>query len=309
MLMHPFAYKDSFDQPKAAPQDKLFSVAVRFADSEMSRMPKQIITTLDLGDVAKYVLISGEPERVPKIASYLKNSRKVLCIREYAVYEGMLEGKKVTVASTGIGGPSTAILIEELANLGADTLIRIGTSGGIADGLEKGDFVISTAAIRADGTSRSYVWPEYPASANHEATLALIRAAVKSKVGFAVGLTFSVDGFYSENKILGEKGCLISMSHGGYGLKERESRLQDVKMMGAKNIEMENATLFTLGNLFNLRTGAICVISDVVPWHPTKKIVDFEKNMNKCIQVGVEGLRTLIRWDRQKGRARYWVPR
>lgn len=272
-------------------------------------MPKQIISTLDSGEVAKYVLISGEPERVPKIAALLKDSRQVLCIREYNIFEGTLEGKRVTVASTGIGGPSTAILIEELANLGADTFIRIGTSGGIADGLRKGDFVISTAAIRADGTSRSYVWPEYPASANHEVTLALIRAAMRSKARFTVGVTFSVDGFYSENKVLGENDSMISMSHGGYMLKEREYRLRDVKMMGAKNIEMENATLFTLGNLFGLRTGAICIVSDVVPWHPTEKIVDFEKNVSKCIQVGIEGLRTLIRWDKQKGRALYWVPR
>ncbi|MEM4262491.1 MAG: nucleoside phosphorylase [Thermoplasmata archaeon] len=272
-------------------------------------MPKQLITTLDEGDVAKYVLISGEPERIPKIAAALKNPKKKICVREYAVYEGTLEGKRVTVASTGIGGPSTAILIEELANLGADTFVRIGTSGGIADDLEKGDFVISTAAIRADGTSRSYVWPEYPASANHEVTLALIKAAVKSRAKFTVGVTFSVDGFYSENKVLGKNNNLVSMSHGGYMLREMESRLRDVKMMGAKNIEMENATLFTLGNLFGLRTGAICIVSDVVPWHPTEKIIDFEKNMSKCIQVGVEGIRTLIRWDRQKGRARYWIPR
>lgn len=295
--------------PLACAQDKLFSVSARFSSGGMRRMPKQIITTLDSGDVAKYVLIAGEPERIPKIAAHLKNPKKILSVREYTVYEGTIEGKRVTVASTGIGGPSTAILVEELANLGADTFVRIGTSGGIADGLEKGDFVISTAAIRADGTSRSYAWPEYPASANHEVTLALIRAAMRSRARFTVGVTFSVDGFYPENKLLGENGSLISMCHGGYMLRERENRLRDVKMMGAKNIEMETATLFTLGNLYGLRTGAICIVSDVVPWHPTEKIIDFEKNMSKCIQVGVEGLRTLIRWDKQKGRARYWVPR
>ena len=123
-------------------------------------MSKQLITGLDSGEVAKYVFLSGEPERVPKIAAELSASRKLAHRREFCIHNGELAGVPVTVASTGIGGPSTAILLEELANIGAHTFMRIGTSGGIADGLKKGDFVISTGAIRADGTSRSYVWPE-----------------------------------------------------------------------------------------------------------------------------------------------------
>jgi len=276
---------------------------------ELGEMPKQLITGLDSNEVSKYVLLCGEPERVHKIASTLKNSREIRRVREYAISEGILDGKKVTVASTGIGGPSTAILIEELANLGAHTIIRIGTSGGIADDSEKGDFVICTAAIRAEGTTKSYVWPEYPATANHQVILALIKSAKARRAKFSVGITYSVDGFYSENKILGKKGELISMSNGGYFLKENESKLRDVKMAGAKNIEMENATIFTLGNLFRLRTGAICIVSDVVPWHPTDRTIDFEQNMTKCIQIGVDALRTLIKWDKQQGKARYWAPK
>jgi len=268
-------------------------------------MPRQLITELDSGDVAEYVLLCGEPERVPKIASALKNVKEIKRIREYAIFEGTLQGKRVTVASTGIGGSSTAILIEEMANLGANTFIRIGTSGGIADGLEKGDFVISTAAIRADGTSRSYVWPEYPASANHEIILALIKSAKELRAKCSVGITFTVDGFYSENKIRGKNNSLISMSHNGFSLCENESRLHDVKMMGAKNIDMENATIFTLGNLFGLRTGAICIISDVVPWHPTDKKINFEQNMTKCIQIAIGALRILMRSDKGKGKSRH----
>ena len=271
-------------------------------------MPKQLITGLDSGDVAKYVILCGEPERVPKIAAMLRNGKQKKCIREFLIYEGILDGKKVTVASTGIGGPSTAVLIEELANLGAKTFLRIGTSGGIADGLEKGDFVICTGAIRADGTSKSYVWPEFPASAHHEVILALIKAAKAKRAKVSVGTTFSVDGFYSENKIKGSDGGLISMSHNGYFLNEKQSRLKDVKAMGAKNIEMENATIFTLGNLFGLRTGAICIVSDVVPWHPTDRIIDFEKNMTKCIQIGIDAMSILIKWDKQKGASNYWTP-
>lgn len=267
-------------------------------------MPKQMITGLDRKDVGKYVLLCGEPERVPKIAGMLKESRERKRVREYLIHEGLLAGERVTVASTGIGGPSTAILIEELANLGARTFIRIGTSGGIADGLERGDLVISTGAIRADGTSRSYAWLSFPASAHHEVIGALIKAATAKKAKFESGITYSVDGFYSENKVLGKTGEMVSMSHDGFQLTDRVSRLADAKAMGAKNIEMENATIFTLGNLFGLRTGAICIVSDVVPWHPTDKVIDFEENMSQCIRIGIDALAALIRADKKAPRRR-----
>jgi len=269
-------------------------------------MQKQIITGLEPGEVSEYVLLCGEPERVPKIASMLSGSRKVRQAREYTIQRGDLDGKGVTVASTGIGGPSTAILIEELANLGAHTFIRIGTSGGIADGLEKGDFVISTGAIRADGTSRSYAWPEYPALASHEVVLALIGGAHKLNAKFEVGVCFSVDGFYSENKIL-KDGKLAPMSQSGYMPSFMADRLGDVRRMGAKNIEMENGTIFTLCSIMGLRAGAICTVSDVVPWHPTEKVIDFEQNMSECIRVGMEGMRALMSMDAKRKHG-YWSP-
>jgi len=271
-------------------------------------MPKQMITGLDKGDVGKYVLLCGEPERVPKIAGMLKGAREVKRVREYLIHEGRIGNERVTVASTGIGGPSTAILMEELANLGAHTFLRIGTSGGIADRLEKGDLVISTGAIRADGTSRSYAWPGFPAAAHYEAVLALIKAAKAKRAKFTVGTTFSVDGFYTENKVLGDDEDNISMSHNGFQLDGRSTRLADVKMMGAKNIEMENSTIFTVSNIFGLRAGAICIVSDVVPWHPTEKIIDFEKNMTQCIAIGIEAMTYLIAWDKKKGKTGYWSP-
>jgi len=138
--------------------------------------------------------------------------------------------------------------------------------------------------------------------------MALISAAKKKGVRYSVGVTFSVDGFYSENKILGDNDELVSMSHGKYSLRMGSSRLDDVKAMGAKNIEMENATLFTLSSLFGLRAGAICIVSDVVPWHPTEKIIDFEKNIGDCISVAVEALSTLMKWDSEKGESQFWAP-
>jgi len=269
-------------------------------------MKKQIITGLEPGEVSGYVFLCGEPERVPKIAAMLSEPRKVRQVREYTVNGGRLDGVDVTVASTGIGAPSTAILIEELASLGAHTFIRIGTSGGIADGLEKGDFVISTGAIRADGTSRSYAWPEYPAAAHHEVVLALITGATRLKARFEAGVCFSVDGFYSENKVVGDGG-LAPMSASGYMPSFMEHRLSDVKKMGAKNIEMENGTIFTLCSLMGLRAGAVCTVSDVVPWRQTEKTVDFEENMTDCIRVGVEGMRTLVSMDSKRS-SKYWSP-
>ena len=270
-------------------------------------MPVQMITGLDSGQVAKYVLLCGEPERVPKIASALSKSAKVAQHREYTVYGGLLDGVPVTVASTGIGGPSTAILIEELANLGAHTFLRIGTSGGIADGLGTGDFVIATGAVRADGTSKSYAWPEYPAVAHHEIVLALIDSAKRLKAKYDVGVCLSVDGFYSENKVLVD-GKISPMSQSGYMPSFMVDRLADAKKMGVKNMEMENGTILTLCSLFGLRAGAICTVSDVVPWHPTDKVIDFEQNMTDCIKVGVEAMRTLIAWDTKKKGSKFWSP-
>ena len=262
-------------------------------------MSKQLITGLEDGEVSGYTLLCGEPERVPRIASALGDPEKVRQAREYTVYRGVLDGTAVTVASTGIGGPSAAVLMEELANLGAHTFIRIGTSGGIADGLEKGDFVIATGAIRADGTSRSYTWPEFPAVAHHEVTMALVDSATRAGSRFDVGICFSVDGFYSENKVV-KDGRVAPMSQSGYMPSFMAGRLADVKAMGVKNIEMENGTIFTLGALMGLRAGAICTVSDVVPWHPTEKVIDAEQNMADCIKVGVDGMRTLIRWDSKR---------
>ena len=177
---------------------------------------------------------------------------------------------------------------------------------GIADGLEKGDFVIASGAVRADGTTKSYTWPEFPALASHEVVLALVDSAVRFGHKFDVGVCFSVDGFYSENKVL-NNGKVAPMSQSNYMPSFMVDRLADVKAMGVKNIEMENGTVFTLTTLMGLRAGAICTVSDVVPWHPTEKIVDFEGNMLDCIDVAVEAMRTLMSWDKGK-KGKFFAP-
>lgn len=263
-----------------------------------SKKDLQIHTALGLGDVASYVLLAGDPGRIPQIASFLQDAKKIAEYRGFVTYGGLLNGTPVTACSTGIGGPSTAIVVEELSRLGAHTFIRVGTSGGLGEGVEAGDMVVSTGSIRSDGASSSYAWPEYPAVAHYEVVASLVEAARKLDQAVHVGITWCVDGFYSENKMLSE-GELIPMSFKGFQLGERGQRLLDVKAMGAKNVEMESGTLFTLANIFGLRAGAICLVSDVTPWRgPLQEAYDPHTRMRDCIAVAVEAVKILSEKDK-----------
>lgn len=129
------------------------------------------------GEVGRYVILPGDPGRCEKIATYLEDPVLIARNREYVTYTGYLDGEKVSVTSTGIGGPSAAIAMEELVRCGADTFLRVGTSGGMQREVKSGDIVVATGAIRMEGTSREYAPIEYPAVADYEVTEALIRAA------------------------------------------------------------------------------------------------------------------------------------
>ncbi|MEM3851521.1 MAG: nucleoside phosphorylase [Methanomassiliicoccales archaeon] len=257
----------------------------------------QIITGLERGEGGKYAIICGDPARVPRIASLLEGSEQVRNVREFNIMAGALENERVLVASTGIGGPSTAILMEEMANTGTDTFIRVGTSGGVARGLKRGEAVITTAAYRRDGTSRSYVPDNYPAVAHHDVVQALLSAASSTNMRVHAGVTLSIDGFYSENRVLSE-GKHASMAHGGFLLASREKDLVDAQRLNVKNIEMEMGTVLTLTTLWGIRGGGICLISDLAPWEPSGEIMDAEKGMDHCISVAVGALRLLIKKDR-----------
>ena len=129
------------------------------------------------GEVGRYVIMPGDPGRCEKIAAYLDDPVLVASNREFTTYTGMLDGEKVSVTSTGIGGPSAAIAMEELVRCGADTFVRIGTCGGMQPEVKSGDIVIATGSIRMEGTSKEYAAIEYPAVANLEVTNALVQAA------------------------------------------------------------------------------------------------------------------------------------
>jgi len=254
----------------------------------MSDAPAQPITGLREGEVAENVFLCGDPARVERITSGWSNVKEVCNVREYRVAVGDWNGQRLAAASTGIGAPSTAILVEELAKVGARTLIRIGNSGGLDPELGLGDLVITTGAVRDDGTSRAYVGPEYPAVASHDVVAALVESARAAGARFHTGLTWSLDAFYARNAVL-VNGSIETMSFGGYRPPELERRIVEMRAARVKNCEMESGILLTLAGLFGLRAGCICVVSDRTPW-PGPAELDIDKNMGICIAVAIDAM-------------------
>ena len=152
------------------------------------------------GEVGRYVILPGDPKRCVKIAQYLENPVLIADNREYVTYTGMLDGEKVSVTSTGIGGPSAAIAMEELYHCGADTFVLIGTCGGMQPQVKSGDIVIATGAIRMEGTSREFAPIEFPAVPDLEVTNALLQAAKKKGLSFHTGVVQSKDSFYGQHE-------------------------------------------------------------------------------------------------------------
>ena len=193
------------------------------------------------GDVGRYVILPGDPGRVPKIAEYLENAVQIAQNREYTIYTGYLGGEKVSVCSTGIGGPSAAIAVEELIDSGADTFIRVGTSGGIDLSVFGGDLIIAEAAIRAEGTSYEYIPQGYPAIADFEVTTALAKAAAElsgTEPGnrYHVGVVHSKDSFYGETNP--ERSAVED---------NIKSRWESYYRCGCLTSEMECASIYSVG--------------------------------------------------------------
>ena len=254
----------------------------------------QPITGLRPGDVSNYVLTCGDPGRVSPISAGWSDVRTVCDVREYTVVTGVRDGVQLTAASTGIGAPSTAILVEELAKLGAHTFLRIGNCGGLDPALELGDLAITTGAVRDDGTSRSYVIPEYPAVASHEVVGALVDAARSAGARHRTGITWSLDAFYARNAVATEGDGMASMSFEGYWPAHLEARIREMQAARVLNCEMEAGVTLTLAGLFGLRAGCICVVSDRTPW-PGPAELDLDRNMAQCIEVATQAILALER--------------
>jgi uridine phosphorylase len=240
------------------------------------------------GDVGRYVLLPGDPGRCEKIAAFFDDPRPVAQNREYTSYTGSLNGERVSVVSTGIGCPSTAIAMEELIKIGADTFIRVGTSGGIQPGTKTGDLAIVTGAIRDEGTTRQYLPLEFPAVADIDVTLALREAAQKLGLPFRVGVTQSKDSFYGEV----EKERIPVADH-------LRSRWKAWVAGGAICSEMESAVIFILSSIHRVRAGGVMMMVATGEGLPD---TEEEKNLfhgDRAIKTAIEALRILIEKDKK----------
>lgn len=243
------------------------------------------------GDVGRYVIMPGDPKRVPLIAKYLDDAKFVADFREYVTYTGYLNGEKVSVTSTGIGGPSASIAMEELYKCGADTFIRMGTCGGIALPVMGGDVVIATGAVRAEGTSKEYAPIEFPAVADFDIVFALQEAAKKLGLKYHRGVVQCKDSFYGQHD--------PSVMPVYY---ELEQKWEAWKRLGVLASEMESAAMFTVAAHLGARCGSEFFV--VGNQEREKLGMDNPKlhDTDNAIRVAVEGLRILIEEDRKNGR-------
>lgn len=241
------------------------------------------------GEVGRYVIMPGDPKRCAKIAEYFENPVLIADNREYVTYTGTLDGVKVSVTSTGIGGPSAAIAMEELYRCGADTFVRIGTCGGMQPEVKSGDVVVATGAIRMEGTSREFAPMEFPAVADLTVTNALVDAAKQKGYPFHAGVVQCKDSFYGQHE---PETKPVSY--------ELINKWEAWKRLGCLASEMESAALFVVACYLHVRAGS-CFL--VVANQEREKLglenpVVHDTDM--AIQVAVEAIRKLIREDKEK---------
>jgi len=254
----------------------------------MQKTDKQFHIHASKGDVGRYVLLPGDPGRSEAIAKHFDNPVHIGMNREYNIWTGTLLGEKVSVCSTGIGGPSASIAMEELVNIGADTFIRVGTCGGIHLDVKSGDIVVATGAIRYEHTSLEYAPIEYPAVADFDIALQLRNAA--EEMGFCThtGIVQCKDSFYGQHAP--EKSPVY------YDLLQK---WESWKRLGVKASEMESAALFVVANALGVRCGA-CFH---VVWNQEREKAGLDMRMSEdtsgAIRVGIEAMKRLIAKDKK----------
>ena len=239
------------------------------------------------GDVGKYVLLPGDPKRCAKIAAYFEDAKLIADSREYVTYTGYLNGEKVSVTSTGIGGPSASIAIEELVRAGADTFIRVGTCGGMQPEVQSGDLIIATGAIRAEGTSREYAPIEFPAVADFGLVQRLAMAAEKLSMPYHVGVVQCKDSFYGQHE---PQAMPVSY--------ELENKWRAWKRLGCLASEMESAALFVVASHLKVRCASVFLT--VANQERERLGLDnpVVHDTDGAIRVAVEALKDLI--DRER---------
>ena len=255
----------------------------------MQQLEKQFHIHCVEGDVGRYCILPGDPGRCPQIASHFDDAKFVVSNREYNIYTGYLLGEKVSVCSTGIGGPSAAIAMEELHNVGVDTFIRVGTCGGIDLDVRSGDVVIATGAIRYEHTSLEYAPIEFPAVPDFEVVTALVTAAKNLGMSYKTGVVQCKDSFYGQHN--------PNRMPVSYELLEK---WEAWKRLGVKASEMESAALFVVASALGCRCGSCFHVI----WNQEREAAGLDQNMTEntssAIATGVEALKLLIQADRAK---------
>jgi uridine phosphorylase len=240
------------------------------------------------GDVGRYVILPGDPKRSAKIAAHFDDPTLVADSREFVTYTGYLDGEKVSVTSTGIGGASTSIAVEELVRCGADTFIRVGTCGGMDIDVKGGDLVVATGAIRMEGTSKEYAPIEYPAVPDLNVTNALVEAAAKLKYTYHTGVVQCKDAFYGQHE--------PETKPVGYELMNKwEAWLR----MGCKASEMESAALFIVAGYLRARAGSDFLVVGNQERDKAGLENPIVHDTEAAIKTAVEAIRILIRKDRE----------
>ena len=241
------------------------------------------------GDVGRYCILPGDPGRCEKIAAYFDDPVKVQSNREYTVYTGTLLGEKVSVCSTGIGGPSAVIAMEELHAIGADTFIRVGTCGGIALQVQSDDVIIATGAVRHEGASREYAPIEFPAVSDYRIQEALVQAAKNLGKSWHAGVVQCKDSFYGQHDP-----ARMPVSY------ELQAKWEAWKRLGVLASEMESAALFCCAAALGVRCGS-CFH---VVWNQEREAAGLDQqeshDTSAAIEVGIEALKILIREEQAK---------
>ena len=257
----------------------------------MQKLNKQFHIHCVEGDVGRYVILPGDPGRCEKIAALFDDAHFVARNREFTIYTGTLLGEKVSVCSTGIGGPSASIAMEELHNIGADTFIRVGTCGGIDLDVRSGDVVVATGAIRFEHTSREYAPIEYPAVANFDVTCALVQAAKNLGKSLKTGVVQCKDAFYGQHSP-----AKMPVSY------ELLNKWEAWKKMGCLASEMESAALFIVSGKLRVRAGACFLVMA----NQEREKLGLENpvvhDTDMAVRTAVGAVRNLIRQDNEKNK-------
>ena len=251
-----------------------------------NNISKQYHICCGQGDLEETLLVPGDPDRIPKIASSWDSSTEVASNREFRSISGVYHGLHISALSSGIGPACMAIVVNEASRIGVKNFIRVGSTGSLQPNIACGDVVISSAAVRLDAASDCYVIPEYPAAAHYEVLLALIEAAEQLGIcNYHVGVTATTTDFYAGQNRPIRRGASIG-----------DNLVPTLQKAGVLNVEMEAATLFTLASLFGLRAGAVLAV------YNSQISGEFKPHAGEenAIKIANEAARILSDWDSVK---------